>query len=84
MVELMKHQLEAVNLLGNGKVLYGNVGSGKTLTALAYYMKSEAPKDIFVITTAKVRDSLAWEGEAAKFGIGTEREATLAGVITIE
>ncbi len=83
-MKLMQHQLDAIELLGNGKVLYGSVGSGKTLTALGYYMKEEAPKDIYVFTTAKVRDSLSWEGAAAKLGIGTERDATLAGVITID
>lgn len=84
MVELMEHQIEAVEQLKNGSVLYGIVGSGKTLTALAYYMKKETPKDIYVITTAKVRDSFTWEGAAASFGIGTERDFTLAGVITVD
>lgn len=84
MFELMPHQKEAVEFLESGKILYGTTGSGKSLTALAYYMKKEAPKDIYVITTATKRNNLDWEGEAAKFGIGTERDATLAGVITID
>lgn len=80
----MKHQLTAIDKLGNGKVLYGGVGTGKSATALGYYMKHEKFKDIVVITTAKKRDSLDWEGEAARFGIGTERDSTVAGTITID
>lgn len=84
MVQLYKHQKEAIKKLSNGKILWGDVGSGKTLTALAYYMEKEAPRDIYVITTAKKRNSLDWEQEAVSFGIGTHRDATLAGVITVD
>lgn len=80
----MPHQIEAVERLSNGQVLFGGVGTGKSLTALAYYMKKEAPKDIYVITTARKRDSLDWEGEAVKFGISTSRDYTSAGVIHID
>lgn len=83
-MQLMPHQLDAIEKLSNGKILYGGVGTGKSLTVLGYYMKKEAPRDIYVITTAKKRDSLEWEGEAAKFGIGTSRDATVAGVIHID
>lgn len=38
------------------------------------------PKDIFIFTTAKKRNDREWEGEAAKFSISTEREASLGGV----
>lgn len=83
-MELMEHQLDAVDNLGNGKILWGDVGTGKSITALAYYMENEAPKDIYVITTAKKRDGLDWEGEAAKFGIGTSRDATVGGVLRVD
>lgn len=83
-MELMPHQKDAIAQLGNGKILYGGVGSGKSATALGYYISNEQPKDIYVITTAKKRDSLDWEGEAAHFGIGRERSGTVCGTITID
>lgn len=83
-MELMFHQRNAKENLRNGNILYGPAGSGKSATALSYYVDHEAPKHIYVITTAKKRDSLDWLKEAAKFGIGTEDYATCHGIITID
>jgi hypothetical protein len=84
MLELMDHQKDAVALLKSGSVLYGGVGSGKSATALAYYMKEQRPKDIYVITTAKKRDSLDWESEASRFGISTTKEYSLGGRLVVD
>lgn len=82
--KLYPHQLNALKNLDNGKILKGGVGSGKTMTALVYYLLKEAPKDIYVFTTAKKRDSLDWNREAGLLGIGTSSDASVAGVLTVD
>lgn len=83
-MELRKHQKEAVEKLSNAKILWGPVGSGKSRVAVNYYLKVEADADIFVITTAKKRDSLDWEEEFARAGIGKHLNATRAGALTVD
>lgn len=73
---LRDYQMEAVNNMHDGCILNGGVGSGKSRTALYYYFKEHGgkienkkytaminPKDLYIITTARKRDTLEWENE---------------------
>jgi hypothetical protein len=66
---LRPHQKEAVAKLKSGNILWGVVGAGKSRVALAWYIANENGENIVVITSAKKRDSLEWEKEAAAFNI---------------
>jgi len=72
-MELYPHQREAVDLLRDGCVLKGGVGTGKTRTACAYYDRTTEPwVPVLVITTAKKRDSRDWEVEFEDIGMWPE------------
>lgn len=83
-VTLAPHQKKALGEMEDGKILWAGVGAGKSRVGMAYYALTEEHQDLYVITTAKKRDSLDWETEAARFGIGREREASLAGALTVD
>lgn len=82
--ELRPHQSSALSRLKSGSILCGSVGSGKSFVAVQYYLKCQAPKDIYVITTAKKRDSLDWMREFANVSISTSADCTTAGVLTVD
>ena len=82
--KLRDYQLEAVEKMKNGCILVGGVGSGKSRTSLAYYFVHEGgsidpykpmppkPRDLYIITTARKRDTLEWEEELAHFLLSTD------------
>lgn len=79
MIQLYEHQKDALEKLKNGSILWGGTGSGKSLTGIAYYYSKVCkdmtkPIDIYIITTARKRDTHEWEGELALFGLSTDRE----------
>lgn len=92
-VELYDYQLEAAKKMKNGCILCGGVGSGKSRTALAYYFVCQGgvvgsenytpmpedppPKDLYIITTARKRDTKEWESEMVPFLLSTTPEVSL-------
>ncbi len=68
-MKLWDHQKKALEKLSNGSVLVGGTGSGKSLTALSYYVKEGLVAPLYIITTAKKRDEGDWQREAAKLDV---------------
>lgn len=81
---LYPHQEKALGEMHDRCVLRGGVGSGKTYTALVYYIRQEAPRDLVVITTARKRDELDWEADASQLGIGRDVSVPGRGTITVD
>lgn len=80
-MELRQYQQDALENLKNGSILCGGVGSGKSIVSLYYYIckvcagsikpfkEMRMPRDLYIITTAKKRDSLEWHKECSTVGI---------------
>ena len=77
-LSLFKYQKEAIDKLRSGSILCGGVGSGKSLTALSYFFIKEGKGSLepftpmsvnvplYIITTARKRDTREWEAEYNK------------------
>lgn len=92
-ISLYSHQQEALDKLRSGSILCGGVGSGKSRTALAYYYCKECggrignkilepmtkPKDLYIITTARKRDTCEWDLECGYFLLSKDRSKSLYG-----
>lgn len=87
-IELRDYQQEAVNKMRNGCILNGGVGSGKSRTSLAYYFTQMGGKlypysrmtksrKLYIITTARKRDTLEWEQELIPFLLSKEEDGVV-------
>lgn len=87
-IQLRECQEKAIGQMKNGCILCGDVGSGKSRTAIAYYFREcggdwrggykpmTKPRDLYIITTARKRDTLEWEGELPPFLMSTNPECS--------
>ena len=86
-VKFYSYQIDAIENMHNGCILCGGVGSGKSLTALGYYYKENGgniraekynkmknPCDLYIITTARKRDTLEWDHEMIPFLLSTDKK----------
>lgn len=89
-IQLKPHQEAALDKMKNGCILNGGTGSGKSITALAYYFYSNGgifskgyyipmpddgeytPPDLYIITTARKRDTHEWDGDMINFLLSTD------------
>ena len=88
-IKLYDYQIDAIRKMNTGCILCGGVGSGKSLTALGYYyvinggdifaeeyksMIDNPPMDLYIITTARKRDTHEWDRELLPFLLSTDPE----------
>lgn len=101
-MEFYSHQLDAVEHMKNGCILCGDVGTGKSRTALLYFYtqvcggnveangegywgEPTTPRDIYIITTAKKRDTLEWIDECIPFALSPDRDYSIGYIqVTVD
>ena len=94
-IELSDIQIHAISKMKTGSILCGGVGSGKSRTALAYYfsrvldgkLDEYTPptfaKDLYIITTARKRDTLEWDDECSLFLLSRESQNSICNIKVI-
>lgn len=90
-VKLFPSQKEALEKMHSGCILCGGVGSGKSITSLAYYWIKECGGKIgadgflkeptkmyplYIITTARKRDELEWDKELTHFMLSKNKKCS--------
>lgn len=81
-IKLFDHQIEALAKMRDGCILCGGVGSGKSRAGIAYYFTTcggnldpykpmTIPLKLYIITTARKRDDMEWEGDLTPFLLST-------------
>lgn len=99
-IDLMPHQTDAVQNAHNGSIITGDVGTGKSIVGLAYfyikvcggmpkfkstsYHQMKNPKDLYIITTAKKRDTKEWDLDALNFNLSTSKIDPNGVTLTID
>lgn len=100
MHKLYDHQLDALDKMSTGCILNGGTGSGKSLTAISYYYlqnggslkfltggkykKMENPVDLYIITTARKRDTFEWDGELVPFLLSADKDNYYKNKVVID
>ena len=94
-VNLLEHQKKVLDKIKSGSILCGGVGTGKSITSLAYFYTKEIggsiledgsltiperPKDLYIITTAQKRDKFEWNIECNRFFISTDPRVSIRGI----
>lgn len=98
-MELYQHQEEAIDKMKNGCILCGGVGSGKSITAITYFMTKVCDgyygrdldgnvvktmptvgMPLYIITTARKRDTHEWESELANWCLSKEEKVSWLGM----
>lgn len=91
-IEFRDYQLKAIDEMKNGCILCGGVGSGKSITALGYYfmrigkggfkkngsyIPMKRPLDLYIITTARKRDTFEWQKDMSHFLLTTDPKVNM-------